>query len=83
MLNKGELEAETTVADPKTIVALSNTKAKLPNMGCVGFNMSVGRVMVVGGGVQKGVFVVEKDVILVRMLCFVIVLYVFFVKLFF
>ena len=70
LLNKGELDSETTVADPKTTDALSNISAKRPNKGCVGFNMAVGRVVVRVGGVQNVVFVLENGVVLERMLGF-------------
>ena len=71
MLNKGELDAETIVSDAKTTVALSNISANRPNKGCVGFNMAVGRIMVGVCGVQNGVFIVKKEIVLVRMLGFV------------
>ena len=73
MLNKGELDAETTVVDPKTSVALSNISTKHPNKNCVGFNMAVGLVIVGVGGVQNSVFVVGKEVVLVLMLGIVFV----------
>ena len=80
LLNKGELDAETSVVDAKTTVALSNISAKRPNKGCVGVNMAVGRVIEWVVGVQNGDVGVNKGVVLLLILGSVFPFLVIFVR---